>query len=97
MDHVSEPFSNPYVHEILGIIAKETGLDRALLTPDATFEELGISSLDLTQAVFEIESHFNVEIPVVAERDGAEFVAIGSLVSHVLATLHKKAASGVSA
>jgi acyl carrier protein len=74
---------------ILSIVAKETGLDRSVLLPDATIEELGIASLDLTQAVFEIETVFDVEIPVVAERTGAEFSTIGDLVGHVLAVLDK--------
>jgi acyl carrier protein len=92
MDSEADPFSDPHVEEILAIIAKETGVERALLRPEATLEELGIPSLDLTQAVFEIESHFDIEIPVVADREGAEFTTIGALVGHVLATLHKKPA-----
>ena len=85
----TDGFADPRAPEILDIIARETGVDRALLLPDATLEALGIPSLDLTQAVFEIESHFDIEVPVVAERDGAEFVTIGGLVGHVLVTLDK--------
>lgn len=50
------------------IIARETGIDRSLLLPDATIEALGVASLDLTLALFELEKHFDIEIPVVAER-----------------------------
>jgi acyl carrier protein len=85
-------FSDERANEILDIIAKETGVERRLLVPAATLDELGIPSLDLTQAVFEIESHFDVEIPVVADRDGAEFTTIGGLVAHVLTTLDRAAA-----
>jgi len=53
---------------------------------------LGIPSLDLTQAVFELETHFDVEIPVVVSTGGAEFATMGGLVQHVLATLDRKAA-----
>lgn len=80
-------FADPRTNEILDIIAKETAVDRAALVPEATLEELGIPSLDLTQAVFEIETHFDIEIPVVADRDGAEFTTVGGLVLHVLNTL----------
>lgn len=86
-------FSDNRAGEILEIIAKETGVERGLLLPEATLEALGIPSLDLTQAVFEIETHFDVEIPVVADREGAEFVTIGGLVEHVLATLDRAAAA----
>lgn len=85
-------FGDERANEILDIIAKETGVERNLLVPEATLDELGIPSLDLTQAVFEIETHFDVEIPVVADREGAEFTTIGGLVSHVLRTLDRAAA-----
>jgi acyl carrier protein len=94
----SDPvFGDERANEILDIIAKETGVDRSLLTPEATLDELGIPSLDLTQAVFEIETHFDVEIPVVADREGAEFTTIGGLVAHVLTTLDRAAALRASA
>jgi Phosphopantetheine attachment site len=54
--------------ETLDIIARETGIDRSLLLPDATIEALGVASLDLTLALFELEKHFDIDIPVVAER-----------------------------
>lgn len=85
-------FTDERANEILDIIAKETGVERNLLIPGATLDELGIPSLDLTQALFEIESHFDVEIPVVADREGAEFTTIGGLVAHVLTTLDRAAA-----
>jgi acyl carrier protein len=91
MNMALTPASDPRVNEILDIIAKETGVDRNALVPDATIEALGIPSLDLTQAVFEIESHFDVEIPVVADRGESEFVTVGGLVGHVLATLDRAA------
>ena len=73
--------------EILDIVAKETGVDRARLTPDASLSDLDIPSLDLVQTIFAIEERFKVDIPVVSERTGAEFQTVGDLVQHVLATL----------
>ncbi len=84
--------TDPRAAEILAILAKETALDVAQLRPEATIEDLGIASLDLTQAVFEIETRFGVEIPVVADRpsgSGAEFTTVGDLLAHVLATLDR--------
>ncbi len=89
-------FADNRANEILDIIAKETGVERALLLPEATLEALGIPSLDLTQAVFEIETHFDIEIPVITSHEGAEFTTIGGLVGHVLATLDREAASRAS-
>ena len=81
--------TDPRRDEILDIVAKETGIDRARLLPEASIEELGIPSLDMVQTIFELESRFDVEIPVVSERAGAEFSTVGDLVDHVLATLDR--------
>jgi acyl carrier protein len=82
---------DPRTAEILAILAKEASVDVSALRLDATIEELGLASLDIVQAIFEIESTYNVEIPVVADRAGAEFVTVGDLVGHVLRTLDKAA------
>ena len=78
---------DPRSAEILDIIAKETGVDRARLSLDATITDLDIASLDLVQAIFAIEERFKVDIPVVSERTGAEFQTVGDMVQHVIATL----------
>jgi acyl carrier protein len=94
MDHdnqtaAPQAVSDPRIGEILAIIAKEASVDVTVLRLDAAIEELGLASLDIVQAIFELESKYNVEIPVVADRAGAEFVTVGDLVSHVLKTLDK--------
>ena len=48
---------------IFDIIAKESGIDRAKITPDATLKDLEIQSLDAVQILFEIEDHFKVTMP----------------------------------
>ena len=84
--------SDPRVGEILDIVARETAVDLERLRPDATIDELGIPSLDMAQTLFALESHFDVEIPVVSERAGAEFATVSDLVEHVLVTLNAKQA-----
>ena len=84
--------------DILDIVAKETGVARDRLTPEARIEDLGIPSLDMVQAIFEIESRYNVEIPVVPDRAGAEFETVGDLVAHVRRTIDQTApATGAKA
>ena len=78
---------DPRVSDILDIVAKETGVGRDRLVPQATISALDIASLDMVQAIFAIETRFGVEIPVVAERSGAEFGTVGELVEHVLRTI----------
>jgi len=89
--------SDPRIARILDIFAKETQTDRASLRPEATLADLGVESIDLTMAVFEIESTFGIDIPVVPDRAGAEFSTVGDLVSHVVSVLDKAAADGPEA
>lgn len=83
--------------QILDIVAKETGIERSRLVPEASIEELGIPSLDMVQTIFELESRFDVEIPVVSEKAGAEFATVGDLVDHVLLTLDRAPAKATPA
>lgn len=48
---------------IFEIIAKESGIDAARITPDATLKDLEIQSLDAIQIIFEIEDRFKVTMP----------------------------------
>ena len=72
---------------ILGILAKETGVERSRLHRDARLSELEIASLDLVQTIFELEARFDIEIPVVTERSGAEFETVGDMLDHVQAAI----------
>ena len=48
---------------IFDIIARESGIDRAKITPEATLKQLEIQSLDAVQILFEIEDHFKITMP----------------------------------
>ena len=72
---------------ILDVVAKETGVPRDRLQPEAVLADLEIASLDMVQTVFELEGQFGIEIPVVADRTGAEFETVGQLVQHVLVAI----------
>jgi acyl carrier protein len=81
--------NDPRADTILAIIAERTGIDRAKLRPETELDELGISSLTLIEAVFEIESHYDVEIST----DGilmAPDITVAQLMQRVLATLDAK-------
>ncbi len=76
---------------ILDIVAKETGVDRARLQPEARLADLEIPSLDVVPTLFALESRFDIEIPVIADHTGAEFETVAALVDHVLATIDHSA------
>ena len=48
---------------VFDIIAKESGIDRSRITPDATLKDLEIQSLDAVQIIFEIEDHYKITLP----------------------------------
>jgi acyl carrier protein len=81
---------DPRTGDILDIVAKETGVARERLTPDASIQELGIASLDMVQTIFAIESRYDVEIPAITNAPGAEFETVGGLLAHVLQTLDRE-------
>jgi len=82
--------NNPRVERILDILAKETFVDRAKLVPEATIEELGIASLDVIQAIFALETEFDVEIPVTGDSaGGVEFSTVQDLVDHVVKVIEQ--------
>ena len=42
--------------------AKQLDLDLAEITPDSTFESLGIDSLDIVEMIMDLESELGVEL-----------------------------------
>ena len=57
--------------QIVAILSKETGIEAERLTPGAIIRDLGIQSIDLVQAIFAIETRFDIEIPPGLEGEGA--------------------------
>ncbi len=83
---------DPRVQDILDIVAKETGIGKERLPPDATIASLDIASLDMVQAIFAIESRFDIEIPVLSEQGGQEAGTVGELVGQALTAIDNKPA-----
>jgi acyl carrier protein len=81
--------TDPRVAQILTILAKEAAIDRTRLQSDVTIEELGVDSLDLTMAVFQLETVLDITIPTIPERAGSEFGTVGELVEYVIAAMNK--------
>ena len=92
---LSAASARTWVDTILDIVARETKVDRARLQLDARTDDLGIGSLDLMLVVFEIESHFGIEIPFAPEPPADESMTVGTLVEHVLEILDVPAKKSV--
>jgi acyl carrier protein len=77
---------DPRIEDIIAIVAGETGVDPKVIDADTPVADLGISSLDLIETIFRLESRFGIEIP----NDGPlnnSGVTIGALIDEVLALL----------
>ena len=53
---------------VIGIIAKTQRLDPSTITPESTFAELKIDSLDGINSLFALEEEFKISIPDDAAR-----------------------------
>ena len=48
--------------KLVSYAAKQLELDAAEITPDSTFESLGIDSLDVVEIVMDLESELGIEL-----------------------------------
>ena len=48
--------------KLVSFAAKQLELDAAEVTPDSTFESLGIDSLDIMELIMDLESELGVEL-----------------------------------
>ena len=48
--------------KLANFAAKQLDLDVAEITPDATFESLGIDSLDVVEMIMDLESELGIEL-----------------------------------
>ena len=48
--------------KLVNFAAKQLELDAAEITPDSTFESLGIDSLDIVEMIMDLESELGIEL-----------------------------------
>jgi acyl carrier protein len=60
--------SDQLTEKVLSIIASTKRIPREQVTPESTFEQLGIDSLDAVNILFALEGEFNISIPDEAAR-----------------------------
>ncbi|MGH9536241.1 MAG: phosphopantetheine-binding protein [Terriglobales bacterium] len=54
---------DPLTQDVIAIIAREQRLAEDTITPESTFEQLKIDSLDGVNIVFALEEKYNLTIP----------------------------------
>ena len=76
--------------KIVQIIANECEVDPDKIVPDASLDELGISSVDLVQVMFQVEEEFDVYLA--DEEVGVDTQNVGQLLDAVEKLIQAKAA-----
>jgi acyl carrier protein len=61
--------SDELTGRVIGVIAKTQRLDPSTITPDSTFAQLKIDSLDGINILFALEEEFKISIPDDAARE----------------------------
>ena len=64
--------------------AKQLELDIAEITPEATFESLGIDSLDVVEMIMDLETELGVEL----EMEDQQIATFGELANFIEAKLN---------
>lgn len=59
----------PASDEVLDLIASTLELDRRLLTPDLTIEEIGVDSLDVLKLTYAIEKCYRINLSAYSHAD----------------------------
>ncbi|KEZ76125.1 acyl carrier protein [Salinisphaera hydrothermalis] len=49
--------------QVFAIIAEHGQIDAKTITPESTLADLGIASLEAMEIVFDIEEHFDINLP----------------------------------
>jgi len=70
-------------NKIADIIVEKLGIDKNIVTPTATFQDLGADSLDVVEIIMNLEEQFGIEI----KDEDAE--NMGSM-DEVVAYIHEK-------
>ena len=54
--------------KLVSFAAKQLDLDASEITPDSTFESLGIDSLDIVEMIMDLETELGVELEMEVEK-----------------------------
>lgn len=70
--------------KLVNYAAKQLELDASEITPDSTFESLGIDSLDVVEMVMDLESELGIEL----DMEDQKIVTFGELAEFVESKLN---------
>ena len=74
--------------EVFEIISKQAKIGIDTVKPESTLKDLGVASLDAIEVIFDIEEHFNINLP--NEEVDFESGSVGHLIEAVERQLAQK-------
>jgi len=80
---------NDTAERVIRIVAENQQIDPAKISPESSFEELGIDSFDGVNLLFAIESEFDISV---SDEDAKQLRGIGDIVAGVEKLLKQKIA-----
>ena len=72
--------ANDIAARTIDLIASRSGLEAAKITRDTEFEDIGISSLELTEIVMDLEDLFDIQIDLNAAEAWDSLKNVGDIV-----------------
>ncbi len=93
---MSEPIKESIQKTIIDILCKyiDEEVDESQVTPEASFEALGIDSMDVVEIIFDLEETFDIDIPDPGEIEGMDnsFSTVQDLLTIANTIIAQKAA-----
>ncbi len=77
--------------KITALVASVTRRNPDAIRPDASFDELGIDSLDRINILFELENAFNIDIP---DEEARRITTIPEMIQQIQAYLERAERKG---
>ena len=77
--------------KVVAIVASVKQVNPATIRLDATFDELGIDSLDRINILFELEGEFDIDIP---DEEARSIQTVGGIAERLSAHLQRKQSQG---
>ena len=72
--------SNDVTQRVISVIAKTQRIPPEKISPNSTFEELGLDSLDSVNILFALEEEFDIDIP---DEDTRDIRSIGQMIEGI--------------
>ncbi len=79
----SETMANDIAARTIDLIASQSGMEAAQITRETEFEEGGISSLELTEVVMDLEDLFDIQIDLNAAEAWDSLKNVGDIVDAI--------------